>query len=128
MRAKSVILAITDDKYELPILLYDNTRQMAQDLGLSREHCQCMISRNTVYGKLKCRFIRVYLEETNSTKGGNNMSEKTKAKTPTAQQLLSQFTLKKAVSVLTKLDDDTREKLVSDIWEEYHKISLVKGV
>lgn len=125
---ESVILAITDDKYELPILLYDNTRQMAQDLGLSREHCQCMISRNTVYGKLKCRFIRVYLDETNSTKGGNVMSEKTKAKTPTAKKLLAKFTLRKAASVLAKLDDDTRESLVSDIWNEYHKLSLAKGV
>ncbi len=125
---ENVILAITNDKYELPILLYDNTKQMAQDLGLSRKHCQCMISRNTVYGKLKCRFMRVYLGETNLTKGGNIMSEKTKAKTPTAKKLLSKFTLRKAASVLAKLDDIARENLVSDIWNEYHKLCLAKGV
>ena len=56
------------------------------------------------------------------------MSEKTKAKTPTAKKLLLKFTLRKAASVLAKLDDVARENLVSDIWNEYHKLCLAKGV
>lgn len=125
---ESVILAITNDKYELPILLYNNTKQMAQDLGLSRKHCQCMISRNTVYGKLKCRFVRVYLGKTNLTKGGKIMSEQTKAKVPTAEDLLKNYTLAEAGEILNKLQDCERETLLCAIWKTYHKLNAIQGV
>ena len=128
MRRESVIMAVTNDIYEFCVRQYDNTAEMAKDLGLSREHCQCMITRNTVYQKLNCRFIRVYLGKTNSTKGGKVMSEQTNVKVPSAEDLLDNYPMAEAKTVFSKLSNKVREKLVSEVWALYHRrVALTKG-
>lgn len=126
MRRESVIMAVTNDIYEFCVRQYDNTAEMAKDLGLSREHCQCMITRNSVYQKLNCRFIRVYLGKTNLTKGGKAMSKQTKVKTPSAEELLDNYSMKRAKAVFAVLENDAREKLVSEVWALYH-LRVAKG-
>ncbi len=128
MRRESVIMAVTNDIYEFCVRQYDSVAEMAKDLGLSEDYCQSMIAKNSVYQKLNCRFIRVYLGKTNSTKGGKVMSEQTKVKTPSAEDLLDNYTMAEAKTVFSKLSNDVREKLVSEVWALYHRrVALTKG-
>ena len=62
---ESVIMAVTNDIYELPIRQFDSTKEMAKALNITTYHARRMISRQTVYSKLNCKFIRVYLEDEN---------------------------------------------------------------
>lgn len=71
-KVNSVILAVTNDIFEFPIRVYDTTKEMARDLKISEDHCRSMIYKRTVYHKLNCKFIRVWLDERNFTKGGND--------------------------------------------------------
>ncbi len=121
-------MAVTNDIYEFCIRQYDSVKEMAQDLNLSEEYCQNLITKDVVYQKLNCRFIRVYLGKTNSTKGGKVMSEQTKVKVPSAEEVLDNYTMAEAKTVFSTLSDSVREKLVSEIWTIYHKrTALAKG-
>lgn len=57
------------------------------------------------------------------------MSEKTKtkAKVPTAEDLLNNYTLAEATNVINKMQDCERETLLCAIWKAYHSMCLVKG-
>lgn len=55
------------------------------------------------------------------------MSEKTKAKVPTAEDLLNKYTLAEAANVISKMQDRERETLLCAIWKAYHSLCLVKG-
>lgn len=59
----SVILAVTNDIYELPIMQFDSYKEMSRYLGISIKHCHCVVARGIIYRKLNCKFIKVSLVE-----------------------------------------------------------------
>lgn len=126
MRRESVIMAVTNDIYGFCVRQYDSIKEMAQDLSLSEEYCQNLITKDVVYQKLNCKFLRVYLGKTNLTKGGKAMSKQTKVKTPSAEELLDNYSMKRAKVVFAAMDNDAREKLVSEVWALYH-LRVAKG-
>lgn len=60
-RNEVVYMAISADKYELPLALFLNTKEMAAWVGQSREVCLCNITRNVKNKKGKFRLVRVYV-------------------------------------------------------------------
>lgn len=58
-----VYLAITNDIYELPVAVFDNAKQAAMWLGVSRKHIFSYISRGTVNKRYNIKFIKVIIKE-----------------------------------------------------------------
>lgn len=58
-----VYLAITNDIYELLVAVFDNTKQAAVWLGVSRKHILSYISKQTVNKKYNIKFIKVIIKE-----------------------------------------------------------------
>ncbi|MBQ7977824.1 MAG: hypothetical protein IJ301_04490 [Clostridia bacterium] len=58
-----VYLAITNDIYELPVAVFDTTKQAARWLGVSRKHILSYISKQQVNKKYNIRFIKVIIKE-----------------------------------------------------------------
>lgn len=56
-----VYLAIKNDKFELPIALFENIKQLAKYAEVSYKHACCMVSRKSVNRKLNCYFIKVFI-------------------------------------------------------------------
>ena len=124
MRRESVILAISNDKYELPTMQFESTKEMSKVLGISVKHCQSILCKKTVYRELNCKFIRVYLDEENSTKGGSGMSQNCK------RGIVSKLLNSSKVEVekfFNSISEEEREVYVSALWNAYHKLSY-KGV
>lgn len=55
------------------------------------------------------------------------MSENAKAKVPTANDLLTKYTIAEASEIIGKMQDCERETLLCAIWKAYHNLCLVKG-
>lgn len=120
MRQESVILAISNDKYELPTMQFESTREMSKTLGISMKHCNSILSKQTVFRELNCRFIRVYLDEENSTKGGSDMSQN--CKKGIVSKLLNS-TKTEVEKFFKSISEEERESYVSALWNAYHKLS-----
>ena len=62
-----VIMAVTDDEYELPFLLADSVCEMARLLGINKTTVSRVINGHTertyVKGYGYCRFVRVFVGE-----------------------------------------------------------------
>lgn len=58
-----VYLAITCDKYELPIAVFDNLKQIASYANTTYASACCMVMRKTYNRQCKCKFIKVDLEK-----------------------------------------------------------------
>lgn len=58
-----LIEAVTNDVYEFPIRVFDSYKEMAASLNRSINHCQCMVSKGTLFRELNCKFIKINLEE-----------------------------------------------------------------
>lgn len=54
-----VILAVSNDKFELPEAIYLNYKEMAKRLKLSLKNCHSIVSKGGVYKKTNCKFIKV---------------------------------------------------------------------
>lgn len=62
-RSNYVYLAITNDELELPIAMFDNLKQLAKYAETGYQYAWCMISKKSLYKKLNCYFIKVYVGE-----------------------------------------------------------------
>ena len=71
--SESVIMAVTNDIYELPIMQFDSYKQMAAYLGISIKHCHCIVSKGTIWGKRNCKFIKVDLENEDENEESQSM-------------------------------------------------------
>lgn len=63
---RTLIMAVTADKYELPLAVADTLAEMGQYLGLSESAVSHAISRANVTQKRKlgrCKIIRVDIDE-----------------------------------------------------------------
>ncbi len=70
-----VYLAVTADKYELPLALFENTREACDWSGKSLACFRSAICRKAECKRYKCKFVTVKLnndEEEQQTKEVNN--------------------------------------------------------
>lgn len=71
---RAVYMAVTNDKYELPLAIGDNMSDIARTMGVDRS-CVCKQIKGAVKGKYKKRFkfVRVYVEDDSrdENKSGN---------------------------------------------------------
>lgn len=58
-----VYLAVTLDKYELPIAIFDNWQEACKYSGKSHNCFRCSVSRQRVDRKNKCRYIGVRIDK-----------------------------------------------------------------
>lgn len=63
MKTDTVILAVSNDKYELPIAIYLTTHEMSQRTGMSLCDCDIALQRKSYNRKQNCRFMRVKIED-----------------------------------------------------------------
>ena len=62
-RSDYVYLAITNDKYELPIAIFLTANEMTNWTGRTKNHCRSTISRQNVDLRYNCRYKKVYVGE-----------------------------------------------------------------
>ena len=62
-KMRAVYMAVTDDKYELPIAFADGMREIARTMGVDPA-CVFRHVHGMVKGKYKmpCKFVKVYVE------------------------------------------------------------------
>lgn len=60
---KKVYMAVTNNKYELPVALFDNLRALSFWSNKSIECLKTAISRGTADKKLNCKYVRVIIDE-----------------------------------------------------------------
>ena len=58
-----VYLAVTVDKYELPLAIFENYKEISDFNGRSIESNQSAVTRGSVDRKNHCKYIKVYLSE-----------------------------------------------------------------
>lgn len=58
-----VYLAVTPDKYELPIALFNDWKEACKYSRKSHETFKCSVCRKSIDQKNKCRYIRVRLDK-----------------------------------------------------------------
>lgn len=56
-------IAVTNDKYELPIMVAENVRELSEAFGISYHDIHCLISRDIPAKKKNVKFIRLEIEE-----------------------------------------------------------------
>ena len=64
-RDRTLYMAVTTDKYELPLALFRDYKEMAKWSGRPEDSLKCAVTRNQEDKKQRCRYIKVYLEEEN---------------------------------------------------------------
>ncbi len=62
-RKEKIYMAVTADKYEFPIGVFETIKQLATWAGTSYDYALRVIYRKNVFKKLNCRFIKVIIEE-----------------------------------------------------------------
>lgn len=60
---KKVYMAVTNNKYELPLALFDSIQTLSFWSGRPIKTLTCYITRGTLDKKLKCKYIRVLIDE-----------------------------------------------------------------
>lgn len=58
-----VYMAVTADKYELPIAIFDSVYGLARWTGRKRKDIHSAISKGAKDQKLKCRYIKVEVND-----------------------------------------------------------------
>lgn len=58
-----IYMAVTTDKYELPIAVFDNLSDLSAWNNRTKNACKFAILRKNIDKKLNCRYVRVNLEE-----------------------------------------------------------------
>ena len=71
--SESVIMAVTNDIYELPIMQFDNYKQMAAYLGISVRYCYSIVNEGRIWGRKNCKFIKVDLENEDENEESQSM-------------------------------------------------------
>lgn len=66
-----VYMAVTPDKYELPMAIFENWKEASAYANKSHETFKCAVSKQTVDRKNKCRYVSVRID----TKGEDNERE-----------------------------------------------------
>ena len=64
-RDRTLYMAVSVDKYELPMALFLNYKEMAQWSGRPEDSLKCAVTRNQEDKKRRCKYVKVYLEEEN---------------------------------------------------------------
>lgn len=63
----TVYMAVTADKYELPVALENTARELSRKLGLEQNHVSLAISKNTrattLKSGLKVKFVKVHIDD-----------------------------------------------------------------
>lgn len=60
---EKLYLAVTNDKYEFPIAVFDNCKQLSRWAKRSKDSLFSAIKRQSVDKKLHCRYERVEVDE-----------------------------------------------------------------
>ena len=60
---------VTNDKYELPIAIADNAKDLAKMLGTTRNAINTFISRPSSCRNRKGKFIRIWIDEYEEDEG-----------------------------------------------------------
>ena len=60
--SKAIWMKVTNDKYELPLVIADSSRELAKKLGLSKDSVSSAISKAKRRGT-KSQYVKVELEE-----------------------------------------------------------------
>lgn len=58
-----VYIAVTNDKYELPIVVADSVQQLSEMFGIKYHDIHSLISRNIPAKKKNVKFYRLEIEE-----------------------------------------------------------------
>ena len=58
-KVEVLYLAVTADDLELPIGVFDTIEEIAKYAHCSYRYAKTMVHRQSIYKKLKCKFIRV---------------------------------------------------------------------
>ena len=59
MKKIKVYLAITADKFELPLCIFDSRKDLAKWANRDTESLSRSIRNNTIDRKIKCRYIKI---------------------------------------------------------------------
>lgn len=62
-RKVKIYMAVSADKYEFPLGLFENIKQLAIWAGTSYDYARNVICHKRVFKNLNCRFIKVVIEE-----------------------------------------------------------------
>jgi len=60
---RRMYMAITIDKYELPIAIFENIREVSAFANRSKSAIWAAIARKSIDRKKRCRYISINLEE-----------------------------------------------------------------
>lgn len=58
-----VYLAVTADKYELPLALFNDYKEACKYSGKTKNSFKCSVSRNSLDRTNKCRYVSVKINE-----------------------------------------------------------------
>lgn len=59
----SVILEVTNDKYEFVVNMYDTTKQLAKKLNISQRNAMRKVCPSSAAKKKKTKYVRVWLNK-----------------------------------------------------------------